>query len=188
MERHLGFAVKIVTICEKKKNCPEKDFFMNLVQPKRFCVWSQRLQQMHGEENVALDQDIIQLPAEAAIKATQSSAPPVCTAPSALEFLIISTRLIAHHLYLSSPRLHSDNNGAYLQVQKQYGAIHGCRCCQPYQLCSSVKEMAARCKQKVWEALEMQANGKPVFWLLSLVRPVKWITLWRTKCQDEKWK
>lgn len=148
MEGHLGFAVKIVTICEKK-NCPEKDFFISLVQPKRFCIWNQGLQQTHGEENVAFDQDVIQPQAKAAIKATHSSALSVCTAPSASELLIISTRLIAHHLYLSSTRLHSDNNCTYLQVQKQYRAIHGCRCCQPYQLCSSVKEMANRCKQKV---------------------------------------
>lgn len=155
MERHLGFAVKIVTICEKKKNCPEKDFFINLVQPKRFCVWNQGLQQTHGEENQAFDQDVIQPRAKAAIKAAHSSADSVCTATSALEFLIISARLIAHHLYLSSTRLHSDNNCTYLQVQKQYGAIHGCRCCQPYQLESSLQEMANRCKQRIYEVLEL---------------------------------
>lgn len=102
---------------------------------------------MHGGENAAFDQDVIQLPA---IKAANSSALSVCTAPSASQLLIISNRLIAHHLYLSSVRLHSDNNCMYLQVQKQSGAIHGCQCCQPYQLGSSVKEMANRCNPKGW--------------------------------------
>lgn len=124
-----------------------KRFFINLVQPRSFSVWNQKLQQMHGGENAAFDQDVIWLPA---IKAAHSSALSACTAPSASQLLIISNRLIAHHLYLSSVRLHSDNNCMYLQVQKQSGAIHGCRCCQPYQLCSSVREMAKRCNPKGW--------------------------------------
>lgn len=124
-----------------------KRFFINLVQPRSSSVWNQKLQQMHGGENAAFDQDVIQLPA---IKAAHSSALSVWTAPSASQLLIISNRLIAHHLYLSSVRLHSDNNWMYLQVQKQYGAIHGCRCCQPYQLCSSLKEVANRCNPKGW--------------------------------------
>lgn len=76
---------------------------------------------MHGGEKAAFDQDVTQLPA---IKAAHSSALSVWTAPSASQLLIISNRLIAHHLNLSSARLHSDNNWMYLQVQKQYGAIH----------------------------------------------------------------
>lgn len=124
-----------------------KRFFINLVQPRSSSVWNQKLQQMHGGENAAFDQDVIQLPA---IKAAHSSALSVWTAPSAPQLLIISNRLIAHHLYLSSVRLHSDNNWMHLQVQKQYGAIHGCRCCQPYQLCSSLKEVANRCDPKGW--------------------------------------
>lgn len=142
MERHLGFAVKIVTICEKKKIVQKKIFFMNLVQPKRFCVWNQSLQQMRGEENVAFDQDVIQPRAKAAIKAANSFALSACPAPSASELLIISARLIAQHLNLSSTLLHSDNNCPYLQVQKQDGSVHGC--CQPYQLCSAAKETTNR--------------------------------------------
>lgn len=114
------------------------------------------------EQNAAFDEDVSQLPA---IKAAHSSALSVRTAPSAPQLLIISNRLIAHYLYLSSVRLHSDNNCMYLQVQKQYGAIHGCRCCQPYQSCISVKEVANRCSPKGWRSATIP-KLKPMFWVL----------------------
>lgn len=143
---------------------------------------------MHREGNVECQQDVIQLRAKSAIKAAHSSALSERTAPSASEGLIISTGLIAHHLYLSPTRLYSDNNRTYLQVQKQYGAIHGCRCCQPYQLWSFVTKLANRCKQKGWEVLEMWPKLKSVVWVFSRVWTVKWISRWVTKCPDEKWK
>lgn len=184
MERHLGFAVKIVTICEKKKSS-WKRFFINLVQHKKFCVWNQRLQQMHREENTPFDQDVIVLQAKA-IKVAHSRALLVCTAASAAQFLIISNRLIAHHLYLSSTWLHPDNNNTYLQVQKQCEAIRGCRCCQPYQPFSSVQETANRCEQTADATI--QPKLKLTFWLLSHMLPVILINVWTTKSHDEKWK